>query len=252
MIIIYTLIFFLYGLIFGSFFNVVGLRVPNKTLLKDNRSYCDTCDRTLTWKELIPIFSYIRQKGKCTTCHEKISLFYPFIELLTGLLFALTYLVFGLSNELILGLILISLVIPVTVSDLQYQRIPNRILLFFLPLLVGYRIIFPLDPFWNSLVGAASAFILLLVIILVSKGGMGMGDLKYFTLFGFVFGLWEFLLLFFLSTVFGTIGGLIIMKTQNKGRKTKIPFGPYIGLAALTVLYFGEAIIEWYRTLMHF
>ena len=81
-----TLIFFIYGLIFGSFFNVVGLRVPKGSLFSQTRSYCDTCERTLTWKELIPVFSFVIQKGKCRKCHEKISPVYPFMELATGLL----------------------------------------------------------------------------------------------------------------------------------------------------------------------
>lgn len=245
-----TLIFFIYGLIFGSFFNVVGLRVPNKTLLKESRSYCDTCDRTLNWTELIPVFSFVLQKGKCRTCGESISVFYPLMELVTGILFALTYLVFGWSTYSILGLLLISLVIPVSVSDIHYRRIPNRLLLFFLPLFVIYRILDPLSPFWSSFLGAAVAFVLLLLIIILSRGGMGVGDLKYFSLFGFIFGLYGFMLLFFLSTIYGTVGGLITLKLTDGHRKTKIPFGPYIGLAALTVYFIGEPLINWYSSLL--
>lgn len=244
-------IFFIYGTIFGSFFNVVGLRVPKKTLFKQQRSYCDTCERTLTWSELIPIWSFVVQKGRCKKCGEKISPLYPLMEAATGILFAFTYVQFGLSHSLILGLLLISLIIPVTVSDFAYQKIPNRILLFFTPLFIIYRFIYPLDPFWNSLLGAALAFALVFLIILLSKGGMGMGDLKYYTLFGFSFGVQHFLLLFFLSTVYGTVAGIIIMKKNQTGLKTRLAFGPYIGLAALTVFYFGESIIQWYSQLFY-
>ena len=244
--ILITGIALLYGLIFGSFFNVVGLRVPNGTLLKQQRSYCDTCSRTLTWKELIPVWSFVRQKGKCTTCHETISPLYPVIELATGLLFAFTYFRYGWSLQTVLGLLLISLIIPVTVSDLEYQRIPNKLLLFFAPLFILYRLIDPLSPWYYSLMGAALAFLLIFLVILLSKGGMGMGDLKYFTLFGFIFGPYLFLLLFFLSTIYGSIIGLYTIKRNNGNRKTKIPFGPSIGLAALTVFYFGETILIWY------
>lgn len=239
-------IFFIYGAIFGSFFNVVGLRVPNNTLLKQQRSYCDNCDRTLAWTELIPIGSYVIQGGRCRECHQEISPIYPIMEGLTGFLFAFTYYQVGWNHSLILGLLLISLVIPITVSDLVYQKIPNRILLFFTPLFVLYRLIYPLTPWWNSVSGALLAFTLVFLIILLSKGGMGMGDLKYYTLFGFIFGSSHFLLLFFLSTIYGTIAGLIIMKVKKTGRKTKLAFGPYIGLAALTVFYFGDGLIQWY------
>lgn len=121
-----TLIFFIYGLIFGSFFNVVGLRVPKGSLFSQTRSYCDTCERTLTWKELIPVFSFVIQKGKCRKCHEKISPVYPFMELATGLLAAFAYYRFGFSAPLLLALLVISLVIPITVSDIAYRLIPNR------------------------------------------------------------------------------------------------------------------------------
>lgn len=244
-----VLIFFIYGLVFGSFFNVVGLRVPNQTLFKENRSYCDTCERTLTWNELIPVFSYLIQKGKCKKCHEPISVLYPLMELGTGLLFALTYWLFGWSHELGLGLLLISLIIPVTVSDIAYKRIPNRLLLFFAPLFILYRFLFPLNPFWLIFIGAALAFILVFLIILISKGGMGVGDLKYFTLFGFIFGPVQFLLLFFMSTLFGTIGGLITMRVKNVGKRSEIAFGPYIGLAAMTVFFVGDPLISWYVSL---
>lgn len=243
---IILLIFFIYGTIFGSFFNVVGLRVPNGTLFKQNRSYCDTCQRTLDWAELIPILSYVFQDGRCKECGQKISLIYPVMEFLTGALFVFTYVQFGWSYELMLGLLLISLIIPITVSDIAYQKIPNKILLFFTPLFVLYRIFYPLVPWWNSLLGAGIAFGLVLLIILVSKGGMGMGDLKYYTLFGFIFGLTEFFLLFFLSTLYGVIFGIIKMRKAGTGGKTRIAFGPFIGMAALTVFYFGEAIIQWY------
>lgn len=246
-----SLILFTYGTIFGSFFNVVGLRVPTQSLFKQKRSYCDSCQRTLGWTELVPIWSYVFQKGRCTGCGQKISILYPSMEALTGFLFAYSYYHFGWSSSLMLALLLISLIIPITVSDFAYQKIPNRILLFFTPLFAIYRIIYPLTPFWNSLVGALFAFILVFLIICLSNGGMGMGDLKYYTLFGFIFGLPQFLLLFFLSTLYGVVAGFGIMKVKKTGRKTKIAFGPYIGLAALTVLYFGEAIIQWYIQLLN-
>lgn len=247
----FLIIFFIYGIIFGSFFNVVGLRVPQQTLFQRKRSYCDSCQRTLGWTELIPIVSYLFQKGRCKECDQKISPLYPLIEAITGFLFAYSYYQFGWSHLLILSLLLTALIIPITVADLAYQKIPNRILLFFTPLFIIYRIIYPLTPFWDSLTGALLAFVLVFLIIFLSKGGMGIGDLKYYTLFAFVFGLPEFLLLFFLSTLYGVVAGFVIMKVKKTGRKTKIAFGPYIGLAALTVLYFGEDIIQCYIQLLN-
>lgn len=239
-------ILFVYGTIFGSFFNVVGLRVPQQTLFKQKRSYCDECQRTLKWKELIPILSYVFQKGRCKKCGQKILILYPVMEVVTGFLFAYSYHYFGWSPSFLLSLCLMGLIIPVTVSDLIYQKIPNRILLFFTPLLVVYRMLYPVGSLWNSVLGGLLAFLLIYLIIYLSKGGMGMGDLKYYTLFGFVFGWSHFLLLFLLSIFYGVIAGISIIKVRKVGIRTKIAFGPYIGLAALTVLYFGEGLIQWY------
>ncbi|SEK50852.1 type 4 prepilin peptidase 1 Aspartic peptidase. MEROPS family A24A [Carnobacterium iners] len=241
-----TFIFFIYGLVFGSFFNVVGLRVPNGTLFAQTRSYCDTCQRTLTWKELIPVWSFLRQRGRCKKCKEKISLLYPIMELATGLLATITFYQYGWSEQTFLGLLLIALIIPITVSDIAYRKIPNKLLLFFTPLFILLRILYPQPSFWISLLGASLAFGLVFVIILLSNGGMGAGDLKYFTLLGFIFGPVLFLLLFFVATLYGAVTGMLIMKLKSGNRKMTIPFAPYIGLAALTIFYFGETILQWY------
>lgn len=247
--ILIMLLFFLYGIILGSFYNVVGLRVPLGTLFQQKRSYCDTCERTLGWTELIPILSYVIQGGRCKTCREKISPIYPIMEFATGFLFAYSFYRFGWSHFTILGILLTSLIIPITVSDITYHKIPNKILFFFIPLFLIYRFIYPLSPWWESLLGILIPFLLVLFIIILSKGGMGMGDLKYFMLFGFVFGVRSFFLLFFLSTLYGVIYGVIKMRLDGTGGKTRIPFGPFIGLAALTVLFFGPQIAQWYFNL---
>ncbi len=243
------IIFFIFGSVFGSFFNVVGLRIPNKSFLREKRSYCDYCRRQLSWRELIPVLSYVAQRGRCKECAAKISPLYPVMELITGFLFAFTYYFYGWSNQLLLGLLLIALIMPITVSDIKYRKVPNQLLLFFLPIFIIYHLFYPLTPWWDSLLGAGAAIILLLLIYFLSKGGMGLGDVKYYALLGFIFGLEQFLLLFLLSTVYGVMIGMVKMGVKRTGRKTKLTFAPFIGLAALTVFYFGDVIIQWYKQL---
>lgn len=242
-----TIVFFIFGIVLGSFFNVLGMRAPVKALFDQKRSYCYSCKRQLSWKELIPIWSYLVQKGRCRGCDIEISPLYPIIELTTGVLFAFTYCHFGLTHELLLGVLLISLVIPVTVSDIKYQKIPNSFLLFFTPIFIAYRVFYPLTPWWNSLLGAGAAFLLLFLLVIASRGGMGMGDVKYLTLLGFLFGLEGFLLILLLSTVLGVIIGLIKIYLKGGDRKTKLAFAPFLGVAAMTTLYFGDVIFLWYR-----
>ncbi|MEC6747146.1 prepilin peptidase [Marinilactibacillus sp. XAAS-LB27] len=243
-------LFFIYGLVLGSFYNVVGLRIPEGTFFKEKHSYCYTCKRTLGWSELIPVLSYLFQKGKCKGCGNPISPIYPIIEFITGLLFALSYILFGWTLMTMVSLIMVSMIVIVTVSDVAYQKIPNKILLFFLPIFILIQIFLPVVTFQSALIGTIMAFTLLLAIIILSKGGMGMGDLKYFTLFGFIFGWKLFLLLFLLSTIYGALVNGVLLATNKVTRKTKVPFGPYIGAAALTVLFFGNQLLDLYLSLL--
>jgi leader peptidase (prepilin peptidase)/N-methyltransferase len=245
----FIVVFFIFGTVFGSFYNVVGIRLPQDTFMEEQRSHCPTCHRTLKWYELIPIISYIIQKGKCRGCGEEISPLYPLIEFGTGVGFALSYIRFGMHPQVIFAIALVSCAMIVTVADIRHRKIPNAILVIFLPIIIGWRMLYPTSPWWSSVVGALVAFVLLAFIIYISKGGMGFGDLKYFVLLGYAFG-WElFFLLFLLSTGYGTIISIYLMAKGKVTRKSRIPFGPFISMAALTVLFFGQPILRWYISL---
>ncbi|WP_226036529.1 prepilin peptidase [Aquibacillus saliphilus] len=244
----YLSYFFIIGIVFGSFFNVVGLRVPKKKLFQSQRSYCPHCNHTLSWYELIPVISFLMQQGKCRHCRGSISPIYPLIEMFTGLLFAYSFYTFGLQLELITSLLLVSLLAIIIVTDLTYMLIPDRILLFFLPLFVIIRIFVPLEHWWSPLLGAVIGTLLLAIIIIVSRGGMGGGDMKLFGLLGIVLGFKGVLLAFFLSTLFGSIISIVLIGLKIIERKKPIPFGPFIVLGSLTSYFFGELLITWYLT----
>ncbi|KUP06971.1 prepilin peptidase [Bacillus coahuilensis m2-6] len=243
------ILFFLYGTIFGSFYNVVGLRIPVGQSIVRPRSSCPTCSHELTAKELIPVLSYVIQGGKCRQCQAGISLFYPIMELLTGLLFLVTYIHFGFSPNLIIGLTLCSLFIIITVSDLKYMIISDRVLLFFASVLFIERLIFPLTPWWSSFLGAVVGFLLLLIISVVSRGGMGGGDIKLYAVIGLALGVKLTLLSFFLATLVGTVVGVIgmIMGMVHKGKP--MPFGPFIAIGSLLAFFYGNELILWYLDL---
>lgn len=244
--IMYTIVFGLFGLVFGSFYNVVGLRIPKGESIVNPPSHCTSCDKRLTALELIPVLSYLIQRGKCKGCGVKVSPIYCFTELVTALLFALCYVKFGFTTELAVALLFVSLLVIINVSDIAYMLIPNKILLFFLPLLVIGRIVSPLEPWWDSLLGAVVGFSILLLIAVVSKGGMGGGDIKLFFLLGLVLGTIQTLLTLFLASVVGMIVGIIVLKVRGQGRKTPVPFGPSIAVGALIAYFYGEQLIEWY------
>jgi leader peptidase (prepilin peptidase)/N-methyltransferase len=240
------LILFIYGCIFGSFFNVVGLRIPMKKSIIKPRSSCPTCRHQLKAHELIPVVSYIIQRGKCRGCQSRISPIYPTFELLTGILFATSPLVIGWSGELLVALSLISMFMIIIVSDIHYMLIPDKILIWFAGIFLLERILWPLSPWWDSLLGAVTGFSLLLLIAVVSKGGMGGGDVKLYALLGLVLGFKLVLLSFFLSTLYGAvIGGLALLLKIVK-RRQPIPFGPFIAAGTLTAYYWGTEIIDFY------
>jgi len=247
--IVYYSLFFILGTIFGSFFNVVGLRVPKNKSFSNDRSYCPNCQKKLHWYELIPVISYIIQAGKCRGCGQRIGKLYPLIELLTGVFFAMSFWRFGFTMELGLALLVVSMAIIIIVTDYTYSLIPNKVLLFFLPFLIIARIIVPLEPWWSPILGGLVGFGLLFLIIILSRGGMGAGDMKYIGVLGIVFGFPNILLVFFLSTLYGAVVNIVLLLLKKVTRKSKVPFGPYISFAAVTVLFFGEPIINWYLSL---
>jgi leader peptidase (prepilin peptidase)/N-methyltransferase len=238
---------FVLGLLFGSFYNVVGLRIPRRLSIIKPRSHCTKCDRTLKATELIPVLSYLYQKGKCAQCGTKISPIYPLIEIITATLFTISPLVVGWSKELLIAWSLISLLVIISVSDIFYKLIPNKILLFFLAIIIFIRTLFiPFTPWWDPLLGSFLGLLLLLLIALVSKGGMGMGDVKLFAVLGLFLGWKGIILTLFFSSIFGMfIGGIALLVGLIK-RKEPIPFGPSIAVGALTAYFFGAKILEWY------
>jgi len=248
--ILYTIFFFIYGLIFGSFFNVVGLRVPKNESIVTPPSHCTICDRRLTFKDLVPVFSFVFLKGKCRGCGTKIHWIYPVMELTTGVLFAFAYWKIGFSFELIVAILFISMLVIITVSDLAYMLIPDKVLLFFGTLLIIARVFSPLEPWWDSIIGTVGGFGLLLLIAILSKGGMGGGDIKLFAVIGLVLGLIPTLLTLFLAAFIGAIVGVIHLRRSKQGRKTPVPFGPSIALAAIIVYFYGTQMLDWYTNLL--
>ncbi|WP_188453417.1 prepilin peptidase [Virgibacillus oceani] len=244
--ILYTTVFFLLGLIFGSFFNVVGLRLPKKMPFTSDRSICPQCNHILSWYELVPVLSFLLQRGKCRHCNGKISLIYPLIELITGFLFAISYSTAGITFELVKAVLLVSMLVILLVSDSKYMIIPDKVLSFYLLLFMITHFIMPLEPWWSTIAGAAAGFAMIAFVIFVSRGGMGAGDMKLFGVLGFVLGIKNVLLTFFLSCMIGAIAGMLLLLFKVIDRKQPVPFGPYIIIATLIVYFYGDSLIYLY------
>lgn len=163
-----------------------------------------------------------------------------------GLLASLSFQYFGYSIELLVALSLIVMLLAIFTTDILVMIIPNRVLIVFLPIVMALRLLSPLDPWWDMLVGGAVGYLLIMLIIIVSKGGMGGGDMKLFGVLGLVFGLKETLLTFFLACLIGAVVGILMQIMGRTKRGQAIPFGPYIVLAAFLVYFLGEPMLDFY------
>ena len=244
-ILIYSYIFLL-GLVFGSFYNVVGLRIPKKESLL-GRSHCNNCNKQLGVIELIPVIGYLLLKGKCKECKSKISIIYPVFELLTAILFLVSF-IFLRDNmiEYILIVVFISLLVIVTVSDIHYKIIPDIILLVFFPIILTLRLLNPIDLWFDGILGGILGFIFMYLVALYGKkrfkkDALGGGDIKLYLLIGLVLGYQ----IVFLSLLFASLIALIYSAIFRK-KGLYVPFVPFISIGSLLAYFFGNGILEWY------
>ncbi len=243
---------FIIGTVFGSFYNVVGYRLPNGDSIAFPPSHCPNCNHKLKFWELIPIISFIFQKGKCTNCKEKISFIYPFFEGLTGILFVLSYLSFGLTPKLIIALTFISMLIIIIVSDYEYMIIPDEVLIFF-SILLFIEILLINGPLiaLKSILHGLIAFIIMFLLkkfgdFIFKKESMGGGDIKLLFIFGMVLTSPIAILSIFLGSLIGLPISLVMLKKDNSHI---IPFGPFLAAGAIILLLMHidlNTIISWY------
>ena len=233
------ILMFIIGTIFGSFYNVVGYRIPKEESIIYPPSHCPKCNHKLKFYELIPVISYIIQKGKCTKCKEKIGLFYPVFELITGIMFSLSYLIYGYNAEIIIVLTFISMLIIITISDVKYMIIPDNVLLFFTTLLlIEIGIIKGITSIPLSLLNGILSFTMMFLIkkfgdLIFKKESMGGGDIKLMFVIGMVLSLEKAILNVFLASLIGLPISIILMKNN----KTHIvPFGPLLSISACILI----------------
>ena len=232
--------FFVIGCLLGSFFNVVGLRVPNGESIVFPNSHCTRCGHELKWYELIPIFSYLFLGGKCRNCKEKISIMYPLIELFTGIIFVISYYSFGFSYELLISLIMASMLTLVIVSDVNYMIIPDSFIIISAILIIIVKFI--QNGFINGFVsigyGVISFGILYLIMIIgnkiFKKECLGGADIKLFFVVGLIFPpLISMLVLIVACFIAFPISIVLYLKNKEK----IIPFGPFIVISMLLVFF---------------
>ena len=245
--VVFSIFFGLYGIVIGSFLNVLILRLPIRESITLKRSHCMTCGHTLSWYELFPLFSYIFLGGKCRHCKSHISAQYPIVEGANGLMYVILYLAGGISVETILYCLCSSALLALSVIDWRTKEIPIGFNIFIL-LLGLVRLITDLGNWSQYVIGlfAVSGFLFLIEII--SRGrGIGGGDIKLMAATGLLLG-WQLnIIAFLLGCVLGSIIHLTLMAMKKADRV--LAFGPYLSMGVYIAMIWGERLVSWYLSM---
>lgn len=249
---LYAILSAAFGLVVGSFLNVVIYRLPVKgKFFEKSRSYCPKCGAELKWYHNIPVFSYVFLRGRCAFCKEKISPRYPLVELLNAGLWVANYFVFGLSWNLLIWDVAVSALVAMAFVDIDTKEILYTFMIvialcgaasFFVPQEVPV-------VWWERLLGMAVVSVPMLILALIT-GGMGGGDVKLYVAIGLLLG-WKLTLVSVLiAIVLGGIGAVLLIALKKAKKGSEMPFGPYIALGVILAGYFGNDLLQWYLSAM--
>jgi leader peptidase (prepilin peptidase)/N-methyltransferase len=274
--ILIAVLIFLFGLIIGSFLNVCIVRIPAGKSIVLPSSACVQCGEAIRAYDNIPVLSYLLLAGRCRQCKARISTMYPVVEFLTGLLFLACYEAFGLTAEALKWVLFLAIILVLVFTDLRERVLPDVVnytglglglvlSLFTKPSdgtaawIANHMFDFPpptpVISLADGLVGAAVGSSLLWLVSeayfrLRGREGMGLGDVKMMLMAGAFLGAKRTLLTIFAGSVLGSVLGLLFILARRKGSEYELPFGSFLGMAAVLVVFFGTPIINWYQSLL--
>jgi prepilin signal peptidase PulO-like enzyme (type II secretory pathway) len=236
----------LLGLSFGSFLSVCVERLPNGESLILRSSHCARCQTKLHWIELIPLVSFIRQKGRCATCHQSISVIYPLLELASACVVTWSVLELGVGLEALRIVMLLLLLLAIAVVDARHFLIPDVLLVFGAASSITLQAFLHPTHIIESLGNGLASFAMIFLVYLAGnflfkKKTMGLGDIKLSGLLGLILGVKLFLFSFWIACVLGALYGLTNMLASNATRDTKIPFGTMLSIASGLLIIFPDS-----------
>lgn len=248
--IIAGIVVFLYGIVIGSFLNVLIYRIPKKENIVTVRSHCMSCGYELKWYDLVPLFSYLALGGKCRKCKTKLSVQYPLIEGLNGVLYLVVFTRFGISIESLLYCFLFSALLALSVIDFRTYEIPVGFNIFILTLGLT-RIVTDYRNWIVYVVGFTSVSVFLWILYYLSRGrAIGGGDVKLMAVTGLLIG-WKLnVLAFLIGCILGSVIHIIRMKVTKEGHV--LAMGPYLSLGVAISVLFGEYFLNWYLGMLGF
>ena len=236
-----------FGALIGSFLNVVIWRLPRGESVVSPPSACPSCGARIKAYDNVPVVSWLLLRGRCRNCGARISPRYPLVEGLTAALLALVVIVHGADRDAIIGIVFVLVLIPVALIDLDHRIIPNKITYPAAVVAVALIAALRTGDLVEHLIAGLAAALFLFVALLAYPKGMGMGDVKLAGVMGLFLGrdVGPAMLVGLLA---GSLVGaaIIARKGAKEGRKTAIPFGPFLAFGGLVGLFVGDPIVEWY------
>lgn len=243
------LIVFVVGMIFGSFFNVIIYRLPKHLSIVLGRSKCPSCQNKIKSYDLIPVMSYLFLKGKCRHCGTKISIRYPIIELLTGVLWGFTFYQFGFQIISIFYCIFASLLLILMFIDIDCMILPDSLILLIMINAIIIAFLQPEISLFNRSLGFLSVSGMMLVVSLIKNGGFGGGDIKLMMACGFLLGLKLVIMAFVFAIIIGGMQAIYLLFIK-KQKDIYMPFGPALCISCYFSVFYGEVILQWYLGLL--
>jgi len=248
------IIFILLGMIVASFLNVCADRLPAGQSVVYPPSHCPACSHRLAAKDLVPVFSYLWLRGRCRYCGAAIPRRVLWVEIATAVLFGLAYWRYGLSVELPIALFYISLFMVILVIDFEHGLILNKIvypaLAVALLLSVFFTIFLPdvsiVPHIARAAIGGGIGLVVFFLIVIVSRGGMGLGDVKLAALIGLATGFPLVIVALLMGMIGGGLAAVVLLGFRVKKRREAMPFGPFLAAAAIATLLWGSQIFNWY------
>jgi leader peptidase (prepilin peptidase)/N-methyltransferase len=248
----------MFGLAVGSFLNVCIDRLPRRESVVATRSHCDACGRQLSVRDLVPVVSYVVLRGRCRSCGASIPRRVLCVELLTGAAFAGLLAAYGPSTIAGLLAVYACILIVVFFIDLEHGLILNVVV--YPSVIIALLAAVAIQPYWlgpvgpiplvSALVGAGIGFIFLFLVALLSRGGMGWGDVKFAAFMGAALGFPLIFVALFSGIVVGGVAGAALLISGRKSRKQSIPFGPFLVVGTMAALLWGQRMLDWYLGLM--
>lgn len=239
----------------GSFATVVAHRLPRGQAIAGGRSRCPSCGETISARQNVPLVSYLAQRGRCAHCGSRISVRYPLIELSCGVLFAASAARFDVSIEAAAFAAFFWSLVVLTAIDLEHKLLPNKIVypafvLGWVALAASSIVTDDVDRLGDAAAGAAIFGGFFFVVGLIASAGMGGGDIKLAfvlgTFLGYAGGPSLVLVGMFLSFLLGGLVGLVLVLALGKGRKTAVPFGPFLALGTTVAIFVGDSLLDLY------